>query len=175
MNKLFLIVFGAFALCSCTVSVHTVYDKSIDFTKYKTYCWMNGCEFKFEGPNYLKDSLLRENLKASIIEELKRKGLSLDPGNPDLLVGITVTVKDEKAIIYHHTEDQPFYRPMENNNNDVVTYLKGTLVLGMADRRESKIVWESFAVNYMEIEPDFSEKRIHKGIQLVLKNYPPKK
>ena len=175
MNKrtIFLLLF-AFGLGGCAINVRTIYDPQADFTKYKTFCWMTGCEFKFDGPTYLNDSLLRESLKTSIVEELESKGLKQDTNNPDLLVGFTITVDDEKAIIFHQSPDQPFYQPLDTDKEEI-TYLKGTLVLGLADKKESKIVWESFAVSYMDLQPDFDEKRVHKGIRIVLKNYPPKK
>ncbi len=108
------------------------------------------------------------------MEELESKGLKQDTGNPDLLVGFTITVKEEKAIIYHPSQDQPFYRPLDKDSQEV-TYLKGTLVLGMADSKESKLVLESFVVSYMELNPDFTEPNVHKGIKQVLKGYPPPK
>ena len=173
MNKRFLvIVLTALFINGCDVNVRTIYDDKVDFTKYKTFCWMTGCEFKFTGPSYLNDSLLRESLKTSIVEELESKGLKQDVNNPDLLVGFTITLKDEKAIIYHPSMDQPFYRPLDNDRQ-TVTYLKGTLVVGMADKKESKMVWQSFAVSYMELDPDFKEERVHKGIKYVLRGYPP--
>lgn len=174
MFKVILFFFAAAIFSGCAVNVHTIYDKQVDFGKYKTFCWMNGCEFKFSGPAYLNDSLMRSSIQKSIISELKKKGLTQDLNNPDLLVGLTVTMQDEQAIIYHRAEDTPFYRPLENDNK-VVNYLKGTLVLGMADKKDSKMVWESFAVSYMDLNPDFSEKEVLKGIKLVLKDFPPKK
>lgn len=135
---------------------------------------MSGCEFKFNGPVYLNDSLLKESLKTALIEELESKGLKQDTNNPDLLIGFTITVKDEQAIIYHRSEDSPlFYQPLDTDR-DVINYLKGTLLIGMADKKESRMVWQSQAVSYMEMNPDFSEKNIHKGIKLVLKKFPPK-
>jgi hypothetical protein len=90
------------------------------------------------------------------------------------LIGFNITMKDEQAIIYHRSPDAPFYRPLDNDR-DVIPYLRGTLVLGMADKKSSKIVWEAFAVSYLDIEPDFSEKEVLKGIKLVLRKFPPKK
>lgn len=162
-------------MMSCQVQVKTFHDKNADFSKYKTFCWMTGCEFKFTGPSYLDDSLLRENLKVAIVDELRRKGLTQDNNNPDLLVGFTITVKDEQAIIYHRSEDTPVYYKPIDTEEESVTYLKGTLIMAMAERASSQLVWESEAVSYMELNPDFSEKNIRKGIKLVLKNYPPKK
>ena len=166
----FLIVF---LFAGCRMEVKETYDHNVDFSKYKTFCWMTGCEFKFNGPKYLDDSLLRESLKTALVEELGRKGLKEDTNNPDLLVGFTITVKDEQAVIYHRAEDSPvYYQPLESDR-EVINYLKGTVIIGMADKKESKMVWQSVAVSYMELNPDFSEKNIHKGIKLVLRNFPP--
>ena len=160
-------------LAGCRMEVKETYDHTVDFSKYKTFCWMTGCEFKFNGPKYLDDSLLRESLKIALVEELESKGLKEDPVNPDLLVGFTITVNDEQAIIYHRAEDSPVYYQPLDSEREVINYLKGTVIIGMADRKESKMVWQSVAVSYMELNPDFSEKNIHKGIKLVLRNFPP--
>jgi len=174
-TKLFLalvVVIGSL-LSGCAVTVKTLYDHEADFKSYKTFCWMDGCEFEISGPEFLQDSVLRSRIKVAIINELNKKGITQDNNNPDLLVGFNITVKDEKAIIYHRSPDAPFYSPFANDR-DVVTYLKGTLVLGMADRAKSKIVWESFAVSYIDLEPDISKDEVVRGIRLVLKKFPPK-
>ena len=172
--RYYFVVASATMLGSCAVNVQTIYDHEADFARYKTFCWMQGCELKVAEPHLLEDSLLRENTKKAIVAELKNKGLTLDTNNPDLLVGFTVTIKDEKAIVYHQADDTPFYRPLENDRKEI-NYQKGTLVLGLVDKKESKVVWEAFAVRYMDERPDFSEKRVLKGIQLVLKRFPPAK
>ena len=159
----------------CQITRHSLYDKEVDFSKYKTFCWMTGCQFEFNGPEYLNDSLLRESIKHAFVEELESKGLKEDSNNPDLLVGFTITVKDEQAVIYHRQDDTPMqFQPLQDER-EVVNYLKGTLIIGMADRSLSKIVWQSEAQSYMELNPDFSDKNIRKGIKLVLKDFPPKK
>jgi Domain of unknown function (DUF4136) len=161
-------------ITGCKMEIKETYDHTVDFKKYKTFCWMTGCEFKFNGPDYLNDSLLRESLKTSLIKELESKGLKEDSNNPDLLVGFTIAMKDEQAIIYHRAEDSPvYYQPIETDR-EVINYLKGTVIIGMADNKESRMVWQSHAVSYMELNPDFSEKNIRKGIKLVLRNFPPK-
>ena len=171
-----MLVFGTgLIFAGCSVHMHNLYDRDVDFSKYKTFCWMTGCEFDFNGPEYLNDSLLRENIKTALVKELESKGLKEDPDNPDLLVGFTITVKDEQAVIYHRHDDTPMqFQPLQDER-EVVNYLKGTLIIGMADKSLSKIVWQSEAQSYMELNPDFSEKNIRKGIKLVLKDFPPKK
>ncbi len=162
----------AMLVSSCSVQINTVYDHTADFKAYKTYCWMDGCEFKISGPSYIKDSVLRNNVKKAMVSELNRKGLAQDTENPDLLIGFTIAMNDEKYIAYHPSAETPFYQPLENDS-ETIRYLKGTMVIGMADRKQSKIVWESFAVSYLDLNPDLSEAAVLKGIKLVLKNFPP--
>lgn len=158
----------------CSVKVHTGFDAKHDFTKYKTFCWLAGCEFRYTGPAYLDDSLLREQIKEAITLELGRKGLSKNEDHPDLLVDFHISVQNESSIIYHHQEeDVYYYKPFPQE--EVINYLKGTIVIDMVDKLEGHMVWRSEAIGYMDVHPDLSGKNIQKGIRLALKKFPPKK
>lgn len=170
------LMFLIFAVVSaCSVTVKETFDEQTDFSKYKTYCWMAGCEFNFIGPDYLNDSTTKEHIRKAIEAELKQRGLTLNTNNPDLLVGFTITVKDEQAIVYHRTEDSPFFIAPLELEKEVINYSKGSLIIGMADAKASRMVWQSHVSAYMETKPDLSEANIRKGIKQALKNYPPKK
>jgi hypothetical protein len=159
---------------SCSVSVKTIYDTKADFSKYKTFCWMHGCDFKLSGPSYLKDSTISDRLKNAIIAELAKKGITQNENNPDLLIAFNITVKDGETIIYHQAPERNDIAPIAEHIH-AIPYLKGTLVLGIADKAQSKLVWESVAVSYMDINPELTDKDIRKGIKAVLKKFPPKK
>lgn len=169
----FVVLIGV--LNSCAIQTNQIYDTQADFSKYKTFCWMNGCEQSSSGLPATSDSLVYKLIKEAIILELERKGLKQDQTNPDLLVGFTVTIKDEEMVVYHRPEDTPVYfRPIETDE-EVVHYLKGSLIIGLADARESKMVWQSQAVSYMETRPNVTEENVDKAIRKVLKNFPPQK
>lgn len=171
MNKLLQLFLTAIILSGCATHIKTLRDPATDFSQYHTFCWMNGCEFSIAGPSYLNDSLLRENIKKSVVAELKSKGLTEDNNAPDLLIGFSITMKDEQAILYHRGGETPFYVPMDRKE-EVVNYLKGTLVIGIVDKKQSKMIWESQASRYMDLNPDLSEKNIAKGIHLALRKFP---
>ncbi|MBX2893868.1 MAG: DUF4136 domain-containing protein [Cyclobacteriaceae bacterium] len=159
---------------ACTVTVKETFDKQTDFAQYKTYCWMADCEFNITGPDYLND-LIKEKIRMAIEAELSRKGMIRNADDPDLLIGFTITVKDEQAIVYHRAEDSPFFIKPLDLDKEVINYLKGSLIIGMADAKESRMVWQSHVSAYMEHKPDLSEANIRKGIKQALRNYPPKK
>lgn len=173
MKGLFLVVPIVFVLASCNVKVHSSYDPSQDFTKYKTFCWLNGCEFTYSGPTYLNDSLLREKIKNSIVAELADKGITQNNDNPDLLIDFHITVKNESTIVYHRDDDINYdFKPFVDE--EIINYLKGTIVIDMVDKSAGKMVWRSEAIGYMDVHPDLSEKNIRKGIAIALKKFPPK-
>lgn len=158
---------------SCNLKVHSSYDQTQDFAKYKTFCWLNGCEFTYTGPTYLNDSLLREKIKNSIISELNKKGIIQDNDNPDLLIDFHISVENETSIIYHHIDDD-ISRFIPFPEEEVINFLRGTIVIDMVDKQQGSMVWRSEAIGYMDTHPDLSEKNIRKGIALALKNFPPR-
>ena len=161
---------------ACSVRVNSINDPSVDFTKYKTFCWLNGCEFTYSGPTYLEDTLLREKIKNAIIAELEEKGLKHQEDNPDLLLDFHISVENETSVMYHHRDDddQYNYQMQSLPEQEVINYLVGTIVIDMVDRSEARMVWRSEAIGYMDIHPDLSEKNIRKGIATALKKFPPK-
>lgn len=173
MKSFLLVISILFAFAGCNVKVHSSFDRTQDFSEYKTFCWLNGCEFTYTGPTYLNDSLLREKIKNSIIAELNKKGFTQNDNQPDLLIDFHISVKNESSIIYHHNDDDHYnYKPFPEE--EIINYLKGTIVIDMVDKSAGKMVWRSEAIGYMDTHPDLSEKNIRKGIAIALKNFPPK-
>lgn len=173
MKNYFYLLFILLVTSACSVKVHSSYDKVTDFTKYKTFCWLNGCEFTYSGPVYLNDSLLREKIKNAIIAEMESKGLKHNENNPDLLLDFHISLENESSIVYHHRDDEIHnFQPMPEQ--EVINYLKGTIVIDMVDKSEARMVWRSEAIGYMDVHPDLSDKNIKKGIAVTLKNFPPK-
>ena len=171
LNKFFIFLITFAFISGCATQIKTLQDPKADFSSYKTFCWINRCDFTTSGPSYLNDSLVMENIKKSIISELNMKGLSLDTDSPDLLVSFNITIENQQTISYPRHDDDTFFHPIDNKER-IINFLEGTMVIGIADNKESRVVWESFASRYMESEPDLSEKNIAHGIHLILKKFP---
>lgn len=134
---------------------------------------MDGCEFRITGPAYLNDEKIRNYVKKAIIENLSSKGLVNDENNPDLLIDFHISLEEETSTVYHHLEnEQFFYKPLDEQQ--VIHFLKGTFVIHMVDKKESRMVWRSHVMGYLNERPDLSYENIHKGIRKALKGYPPK-
>lgn len=172
-NTLFLLLFGLI-LSSCAVEVKTSQSPSADLSKYKSFCWLNGCDITASGNVRVKDTTLQSKLKRALTLEMKRKGLKLDAGNPDILLGIYVTLKDERTISYRKDDDTPLFWPSDTKS-EMMLYTKGTIVVTMADRSTGGLLWESTAISYMDFHTDPSQTRIRHAVRQILKDYPAKK
>lgn len=159
-------------LAACN-PVQTSYNPQTDFTGYSTFCWLQGCEFSVTGPEYLNDSLVQLHIKNAIIANLEQKGLRYTDNNPNLLIDFHVTVESERAIIYHNREEEPYYYRFSWLQPEEVMLTKGTVLIHVVDRARSEVVWQSYAAGYLDPVPDLSEKNIRKGIDRVLKKFPP--
>ncbi|MFN5168655.1 MAG: DUF4136 domain-containing protein [Cyclobacteriaceae bacterium] len=158
--------------CS-TARVHQAYDPTVDFSKYKTFCWLKGCEFEVTGPAYLQDATVRERVKTALVAVLEKKGMRYDDQSPDLMVGFQVAMQDEKLTVTENQSEDVVYS-MGFPKMREVTLLSGTITVHLADRQLGAVVWQSNAHGYLEPSPDLSETNIRKGIKLALRHFPPR-
>lgn len=174
MKKLLFFILASAILSGCAVEVKTIHSPSADFTGYDSFCWLNGCEITLSGNVKVKDTTLQSKLKRALTLEMKRKGFKLDAQNPDLLLGVYVTLKDERSIAYKRDDETPLYW-QENNRPEAMLYTKGTVVVTMADQSTGTLVWESTGVSYMEFHSNPSQARINQAVRQMLKKFPPEK
>ncbi len=165
-------------LLSCAVKVNTLYDETADYSDYKTFCWFENCEFTIDGPVYLKnDSLTVEVFKTAIVQELERKGYEYDNNNPDFLLHLHIVVEEKEGLMsspygYEEYDKQDAF-PLDLWDDQPYVYLEGSVIIDIADAEESKMVWRSDVVEYMEITTDVTEGRLKKGIRKALRKFPP--
>lgn len=174
MKKLFCLLFTSLLAFSCAVEVKTTQRTSADLTRYSSFCWLNSCDITASGNVKVKDTTLQSKLKRALTLEMKQKGLKLDAANPELLLGIYVTLKDERTISYRKDDETPLFWP-NDTKTEMMLYTKGTIIVTMADRETGNLVWESTAVSYMDFHTDPSKARIRNAVHQILKDFPGKK
>ena len=155
-----LIVFGA--------EVHTDYDHSADFTKYKTYSWIN-----------IKagDPLWTDRIARAIDSELAAKGWSkVDAGG------------DAGVAAFGSTREQPILRTFYDSfgggwywtgfgdgmaTTTVENIPIGTLVVDIFDGHTKKLIWRGTASDALSSKPEKNEKKLEKAVEQMFKHFPP--
>ncbi len=160
-------------VCLCLVAqaqdVKYNYAQGTDFTKYKTYKWVDvpGGE--------RPDPMLSDQIKAAVDSQLALKGLKKVEGDDaDLFIAFQVSVSQEKqwdAIGYGGR-----YRTMGGMGSMTSSTINiGTLVVDMYDSAQKKQVWRGDATKTLNPskDPQKNQERLQKAVAKLLKNYPP--
>ena len=130
------------------------YDRSANFSSYKTYQWVD------YQPVALGDQLLDRDIKRAVDEQLAGKGLHQVDSGGDLLVGYQAGISKEKQF------DGFGFGPrgwggwgsaqVTSSTIDI-----GKLVVGLVDAATKQLVWRGSASKTLDISKDPD------------KNYPP--
>jgi len=161
------ILLGITASCFAQ-KIKVGYDKTVDFSKYKTYTWA-----KPQTP--VSRPLLYENVVGEIDDELKSKGLTTTEQNGDLTVvaGGGIGLGVNMPLV-------PAFDAMNWNGEDNPAVLmdplvaEGSLIVEFIDRTNNKMIWRGTATENLDPEMAKALPAINKAIVKLLKGYPPR-
>jgi hypothetical protein len=157
------------------------FDPNADFSKYKTYRWM-------EHPKSLDiDDITKQQLKKGFEPALAAKGLTLkDSADADLTIVYQLAVNQEKEMTtmdmggygYGPGWRGGWYGGMGGIATTTTSTINiGTVVLDMYETSSKHLAWRGAASKTIDpkAKPEKREKNISKAATKMLKNYPPKK
>ena len=160
--------FFGLLLIGCVATVKTYQHPQQSFSDYETWCWLEGCEVVYQGPEHYYDQRTMEDITNLIAQHMYEKGYKQSDDSSDLAVNYFVVIKEDSTTISDEYGDiiaSPYYPQYER-------FLKGTLVIDVIDRRKSEVVWRSTADRYMEINPEYDPEMIQKAVAKSMKKLP---
>jgi len=178
-------ILALLVICATTAVAQDVrynFDSSADFSKFKTYKWVD-----IKGSDHA-NQLIEKQIQAALDAELAKKGLTkTDSDNADLLIGYQTAVGTEKQFTSYNTGWG--YGPgwgggwygggmsTSTTTGSTTTIYIGQLGLDMYESGKKDLVWRGVASKTInpKAKPEKQEKNINKAVAKLLKNYPPKK
>lgn len=169
IQSLLILLFFTLASCS-SVTVKADYDKTVDFTKYKTFAYMK------EGINKLEISDLdKRRILRAVDEQMLAKGF-VKSETPDFLVNI-FTKSHEEVNVYSSWGYgwgygySPYYG--FGGYPYVSTSIEGTLYIDFIDAKKNELFWQGIGSGYLTQDVDHKEQRINEFATQILAQYPP--
>lgn len=144
------------------------YDKSFDFSKAKSYAWVDG--------TILKDELNHKRIVGAVDTQLAAKGLTKAAAGatPDVVVAYHASF-DKDLRINGFSSGWGGYRfgATRSGSATVDDVLIGTIVVDVM--KDKAIVWRGTASKEVDVKasPEKREKNINKAAEKLFKNYPP--
>jgi len=154
-----LLTVGAIAVAGCASkpTLRTDYDRSADFTAFRTYSYVEPVGTDKAGYR----SIITQHFKAAIDTEMAARGFRKVATDPDLLVNFNANAQEKVDVQSTPTPTMGMgvgyggyygYRggmyaswPMYTNDVQTVRYQVGTANVDVVDARRKQLVWEGVA------------------------------
>lgn len=161
--------------CSATLSaqkVTTDYNRSADFSQYKTYFWAN-----VKAPN----DIWTQRIRNIVDQGLQAKGWKRVDSDGDVALNAIVTTQQEQQLdtFYSGMGGGWGYRGfggmgMGTATTTTSTYTTGTFILDMFDAKSKQLEWRGVGTDSVSGDPDKNIKKVQKTVDKMMKNFPPK-
>ena len=165
------------------------YDHACNFSRYKTYHWVNLHQTQFPDEQFA-NQLMQARIVGYVEEALAAKGLTRVQTGGDLLVGYEIKVTAEPQFTTYTDSTGPgwglngwgccgwgpgggWYSALSTTTAQ--TFFVGTVVVSMTDSRQKQLVFQGASADAISSKPEKNAKRFQKGINEMFEKYPPKK
>ena len=187
MKKLILMaVAGIFlTLASCSsIQVTSDYDRSVDFTKYKTYSYYGWAH----NSDKLLNQLDKDRIEKAFANEFNKRGLTFVKEGGDLVVALYIVTEQKQQTTATTTGfgGGPYYggfyygygpgwgwgAGMSTTSINTYDYTVGTLICDVFDAKAKKLIWEGIGQQTIDENPANREENITKAVAAIMKQYP---
>ena len=149
--------------------IRTNYMPGTDFSKYKTYKWVN-----IDGGEQ-PDQIVAQQIKMAVDNQLALKGLTKTDGETaDLYVGFQVSINQQREWNAYGTGGGwRFGGGMATATSSTIQI--GTLGLDFYDPASKELLWRGQATKTLNPskDPQKNQERLNKAVAKLLKGFPP--
>ena len=155
------------ATASFAQQVKTDYDRSTDFSQYKTYSWEKV---------QTQDQLWVDRIKAAVNSALAAKGWTEVPsGGSASVVAIEMTRNQQTLDTFYNGfgGGWSWGGGFGDSTTTVENYKVGTLVVDLFDSNSKKLLWRGSSSDTLSDKSDNNIKNLDKGVQKMFNHFPP--
>ena len=175
------------ALASCSSTAHIEKDDNADFSRYKTFAWVDK---DGEGKNDRNRSndLTEQKFREAVNKELeKTSGWREVKNKPDVLLSYDVLVErntvQSSSPVYSNPTSRVIYNPYTRRyatiyypsqfmgyDRDERQVREGTVTISMIDSRTDKTVWQGWTTDEVRSR-NLSSKEIQNSVKTIFKKF----
>ncbi len=174
----------------CAGTAHIEKDKSADFSKYKTYAWVEKPEEKGT-PKARRNQLTEANIRNAVNEQLQKKGWSQANNDPDVILNYELLVEKNQKQTQDPVYSQSYTRSYFNRytgrmntfyypgqfmgyDNYSTTVKEGTVTITMVDNKTDKTVWQGWTTSELN-NSRISGDEIDQSVKTIFRKFDPGK
>ncbi|MDF0645819.1 MAG: DUF4136 domain-containing protein [Nitrospira sp.] len=174
-SALCVVAMAALASACASPKVGYDYDRSADFTTYRTYAWMPDSRSP-TGDRRIDNDLVDARIRAAVDRQLRGKGYTNPAaGKPDFYVAYHAAVTDmmKGASTQRYIGDRA--SGLYTTVSDIQPYKGGALLIDIVDGATQRLVWQGTAS--AEVDPGMTaaerDARIARVVNAMFEQFPP--
>ena len=155
------------ASASFAQQVKTDFDRSTDFSYYRTYSWEKV---------QTADPLWVDRIKEAVNSALATKGLTPVASGGDIAIVAIEMTKNQQTLNTFYDGFGGGWRwggGFGNATTTVDNYKVGTLVVDLFDANSKQLIWRGSSSDTLSDKSDKNIKNLDKGVQKMFEHYPP--
>ena len=160
-----------FATASFAQQVKTDFDRSADFSQYKTYSWEKV---------HTQNPLWVDRIKAAVNSALEAKGwMQAESGGNVSIMAMEMNQSHQTLNTYYDSFGGGwgwrggFGDSFGDSTTTESTYKVGTLVVDLYDSNTKKLIWRGSASDTLSSKSDRNIKNLDKGVEKMFDHFPP--
>ncbi|NNG42792.1 DUF4136 domain-containing protein [Pseudoalteromonas sp. NEC-BIFX-2020_002] len=179
--KNLLIATAVLFLAACAKTPDWDYDKSADFSNYKTFAWVQDASLTKNTTNYQISPLMEKRVRDAVNTELTNMGMQLSEiTQADVLINYHASVGTKIDVDTFNTGYSARWNYWGMGYNTQTTtreYEVGTLIVDVVDRASNQLVWRGAKEGRLRKNqsPEARTDAITKTVADILSNFPPDK
>ena len=152
--------------------VGTQYDKTVDFTRFKTYSWADGMP--------ARNPIINQMIKDAVDQELTSRGLTKTAAAGDVQVLFSAAVEYDLQVAQGGRGNTGSYVQTGIPSGQAWEVRKGTLAVDVMETSSKNFVWRGLASetlnhapsNDMQKDAKRVEKTVKKAVTKMFKQFP---
>jgi hypothetical protein len=172
-RMLFSIAIATLAATTSLSEVKTDYDRTADFSRYKTYSW---------GKVHTQDQLWTDRIKQAVASALAAKGLTEVESGGDVSIMAMEMTEDHRTLNTYYDNfgggwgwrrwGGGFGDGFGTSTTTEETYKVGTLVVDLFDTNTKKLIWRGSANDTLSSKSDKNIKKLNSDTQRMFEHFP---
>lgn len=184
-------LFGSIAvvilmIVGCSAPVHVEKDDTADFSRYKTFAWVDkdGAGRKDRDKS---NDIMEQKFKDAVTNALDKQGWRMDNRRPDVLISYDVLVerssRKQSDAVYSQPFIRTFYNPFARRFYNVyypsqfmgyddyaVPVREGTVTISVTDAQTDKVVWQGWTTDEVNSR-NLTSKEINSAVRSIFKKF----
>jgi hypothetical protein len=170
--------------CGSSVSVTSDYDKTTDFSKYKTFSYYGWAD----NSDKILTQFDKDRIESAFKSEFSKRGMTSNQNNGDAIISLYIVV-DQKTSYSSYTDHYNTgmyggiytgryrYGSGYGMGSSTTTttenkYAVGTLIVDVFDAKDKKQIWQGIGKKTIDEKKNKREERINAAVAKIMKEYP---